>query len=154
MREAAAFLGQEGVRVEPTLLDINPSHLSARYGLSAVVGDATRIPLATKSFDVISCSLFMHHLEPPQIKQFLSEAVRVARHAVIINDLKRSYLHLLFVKVGLQFFGNRLTKHDGPVSIWRSYTKREMLEMIRQVHAREVEIGDHYLFRMGAILWL
>ena len=154
MREAASALAGEGVKLKPTLLDINPSHLAARDGLSAIVGDATQIPLATKSIDVVSCSLFMHHLEPPQITAFLSEAVRVSRHAVIINDLKRSYTHLLFVKVGLNFFGTRLTKHDGPVSVWRSYTKSEMLQMIRDVHPGEVEIGDHYLFRMGAILWL
>lgn len=154
MREAATTLAEEGVRVEATLLDINPSHLQARGDVSAVVGDATRIPLADESVEVVSCALFMHHLEPPEIARFLSEAVRVARHAVVINDLKRSYLHLLFVKVGVGFFGSRLTKHDGPVSVWRSYTKGEMLDMIREVHQGEVEIGDHYLFRLGAILWL
>lgn len=154
MRKAATQLASDGVAVKSTLLDINPSHLAARDGLAAVVGNATRIPLADKSFDVVSCALFMHHLEPEQIRLFLAEATRVARHAVVINDLNRSYLHLLFVVVGLQFFGNRLTKHDGPVSVRRSYTKQEMLQMIRDVHRGEVEIGDHYLFRMGVILWL
>lgn len=139
--------------MDAALLDINPTHLAGREGLTAVVGNALRIPFAENSFDVVSCALFMHHLEPDQLHIFLTEALRIARHAVVINDLKRSYLHLVASYIGMLRYRSRLTRHDAPVSIRRSYTKEEMLTMIRRVHRGEVEISDHFLFRMGAVLW-
>lgn len=153
MREAQRVLASEGVRVEAALLDINPTHMAARGEVAALAGNAMRLPLADNSFDVVSCALFMHHLEPREIAAFLRSALRVARHAVVINDLKRSYLHLAAVYLGMPGYKSRLTRHDAPVSIRRSYTKDEMLEMIRGVHTGEVEMSDHFLFRMGAILW-
>ena len=142
---------ERGVRVTVTLLDRATSHFER--GLPRVTGDALALPFADSSFDVVGCSLFAHHLEPQEIVRFVNEGLRVARRAVVINDLRRHPVHLALTYAGLPLFRSRLTRHDGPVSIRRAYTTDEMREMLRQTAASRVEITHHYLYRMGVIAW-
>ncbi len=144
-------LSQKGITVDATLLDRNFSHLNGNF--TTVVGDALSLPFADKSFDLVACSTFVHHLEPAEIIRFASEALRVARVAVLINDLRRHGFHLALVYAGFPLFRSRLTRHDAPVSIRRSYTPEELRDMLSKTRAVRTEISKHYLFRMGAIVW-
>lgn len=145
------LLKQQGISLHVTVLDKNPSHLNGRF--RAVVGDALALPFRDKSFDLVACSTFVHHLEPQEIVLFAHEALRVARTAVLINDLRRHWLHLALVYAGFPLFHSRLTRHDGPASVRRAYTPQELHEMLKNAGAVQIEISTHYLFRMGAIVW-
>lgn len=142
-------LRREGIRVNVTLLDRQASHLPA--GVTTVVGDALHLPFADNSFDFVTSSLFAHHLEPEELGDFVRCALRVARHAVITNDLLRSRMHLALVYAGLPLFRSRLTRHDAPASVRRAYTLAEMREMLRPYGSR-MKITRHYLCRIGITL--
>jgi ubiquinone/menaquinone biosynthesis C-methylase UbiE len=150
-RAAQRRLEQRGVRLRVTLLDRATSHFEP--GLPRVAGDALALPFADASFDLVGCSLFAHHLEPEQIVRFVGEGLRVAGRAVLINDLRRHPVHLALTYAGRALYRSRLTRHDGPVSIRRAYTAEEMREMLGRTPAARVEIGNHYLYRMGVIAW-
>ena len=79
--------------------------------------------------------------------------MRVATRAVLINDLIRSRLHLGLVYLGLPLFASRITWHDAPASVKRAYTLREMESMLEKLPAKRLEITQHYLYRMGVLLW-
>jgi ubiquinone/menaquinone biosynthesis C-methylase UbiE len=144
-------LAEDGITLRPILLDRAFSHLGS--GVAAVSGDAFRLPFADSSIDCVGCSLFAHHLEPEEITQFANEALRVARCAVLINDIRRNPMHLAFVYVAVPFVRSRLTRHDAPVSIRRAHTMNEMRRYLEKSEAKRVEIASHYLFRMAAIAW-
>ena len=44
--------------------------------------------------DIVSCCLFLHHLEPLQVARYLAEARRVARVAVL-SALAANWLYLV-----------------------------------------------------------
>lgn len=144
-----------GVRLQVTLLDRAQSHLknSSGNGISAVSGDALALPLADGSFDLVSCCLFVHHLEPAQVVQFVNEGLRVCRAAVIINDVVRDPIHLALVYLSLPLYRSHFTHHDAPASVRRAYTVEEMRQMLLQTTAASVEIERYPLYRMGAIAW-
>ena len=144
-------LQNRGLRLEVTLLDRAPSHLI--NGNKAVVGDALALPFPDASFDLVGCNLFAHHLASQQLLQFVDEALRVCRMAVLINDLVRNRLHLALVYAGFPLYRSRLTRHDGPASVRQAYTPQEMRALLAQTKAAQVEIYRHYLFRMGVIAW-
>ncbi len=145
------LLAADGITLRPILLDRASSHLGAE--VAAVSGDAFQLPFADSSIDCVGCSLFAHHLEPEQITQFANEALRVARSAVLINDLRRNLTHLALLYVAVPFVRSRLTRHDAPVSIRRAYTMDEMRQLLEKSRAKRVDIASHYLFRMAAIAW-
>ncbi len=154
--DVAAFTQQAlsgtGVELETVILDRVPSHLNGKY--PGVCGDALNLPFEDGSFDAVGCSLFAHHLEPPEIEKFVREGLRVARHALFIHDLIRHPLHLALAYAGFPIYRSRITRHDAPASVRRAYTVEEMDRMLRDSGtADNVEIATFFLFRMGAIAW-
>jgi ubiquinone/menaquinone biosynthesis C-methylase UbiE len=125
--------------------------IDGRY--PAVAGDALELPFKDNSFDVVGCCLFLHHLEPQQVVQFVNRALRVARHAVVINDLIRHPLHLAMIYAGYTIYRSRITRHDSVASVRRAYTVEEVRSMLQQTGAREVSTQKFFLFRMGVIVW-
>ncbi len=84
-----AFSPERGRELKITLLDRMWSHLP-RNGTSSIAGDALALPFRDGAFDVVSCSLFAHHLRARRTCAIRGEAMRVCRRAVLINDLIRS----------------------------------------------------------------
>ena len=158
----AHSLAGSGIELQPVLLDRVAEHMadgpgtknaSANGRFGAVAGDALALPFKDNSFDVIGCCLFLHHLEPQQAIQFVNEALRVARCAVLINDLVRHPVHLGLGYAGYAIYRSRLTRHDAVASIRRAYTVKEIESMMRQTSAAEIEVRRFFLFRMGVIAW-
>ena len=144
-------LQRHGLHLEVTVLDRLPSHLS--NGNPAVAGDALALPFRDASFDLLSCNLFAHHLSPPELVQFVDEALSVCRIAVLMNDLVRHPLHLSLVYAGLPLYRSRITRHDAPASVRQAYTPEEIEAVLAQTKTSRTEILRHYLFRMGVIAW-
>jgi SAM-dependent methyltransferase len=149
---AQKALAREGIELQVTLLDRISSHLPTN-GAASVAGDALHLPFQGDTFDIVSCSLFAHHLGPDKLQLFVREALRVCRCAVLINDLIRSRVHLGLAYLGLPLFRSRLTWHDAPASVRQAYTVDEMRALLSQLPARGVEITRHYLYRMGVLVW-
>jgi ubiquinone/menaquinone biosynthesis C-methylase UbiE len=180
-QEVGASLQRSGIRLNITLLDRAASHLPAipnsnnngnlssqdarvdRTGVSdphehlafgsALVADALDLPFSDSAFDLVSCSLFIHHLSPEHVITFAKEALRVCRRAALVNDLIRNPFHLALVYAGMPLYRSRITRHDAPASVRQAYTIEEMREFFQQGGAASVEVRRHHLYRMGVIAW-
>jgi hypothetical protein len=143
-RAAAAQLSHDGITLEITDLDHR-----------ALVADALALPFREATFDLVSCSLFAHHLKPEELKQFGQEACRVSRCAVLINDLIRHPLHLALVYAGFPLMRSSISRTDGVASVRRAYTPDEVRDILSSCHEPpvKIEVSRHYLFRMGVIVW-
>jgi ubiquinone/menaquinone biosynthesis C-methylase UbiE len=150
-RAAGLQLARRGISLDITDLDRVPSHLLPQH--RALVADAVALPFRDSSFDVVSCNLFAHHLQPEQLRQFAVEALRVSRHALIINDLIRHPLHLALVYAGFPLMRSYVSRVDGVASVKRAYTPEEIREIISGTEESKIDVSTHYLFRMGVILW-
>lgn len=145
-------LAQNGLTLRVTLLDRRWTHLP-HNGVPAVSGDAMQLPFRDAAFDVVSCSLFAHHFSPESLPRMSQEALRVARRAVVINDLIRSRFHLFLAQLTLPVFRNHITRHDGIASVRAAYTLAEMKSLLRELPVQGTEFSRHFLYRMGVVLW-
>jgi ubiquinone/menaquinone biosynthesis C-methylase UbiE len=149
VQTVAGELGRSGLQLDVTLLDRAASHLPVNGWMRKVVGDALRLPFQDSSFDLVSCSLFLHHLSPQKAAAFAREALRVCRTAVLVHDLIRHPIHLAFAYAGRPLYRSRITRHDAPASVWQAYTADEMISLFRDAGAADVQIQRQYFYRMG-----
>jgi ubiquinone/menaquinone biosynthesis C-methylase UbiE len=151
-------LARCGITLDLTLLDRARSHLPGRIsdGNRSVVADALALPFGDGAFDLVSCSLFAHHLCAPDLARFVREGNRVSRRALLINDLVRHPAHLALAYASRPLMHNRVAWLDGLTSVRRSYLPEELRSMIASAFcndAIQVETSRHYLYRMGVIVW-
>ena len=78
------------------------------------------------------CSLAFHHWGAPACVRVLREMDRISAHGFVVNDLVRDRVAtgLIFALTRLARM-NRLTRHDGPLSVLRAYTLPEYAQMVR-----------------------
>jgi SAM-dependent methyltransferase len=119
------------------------ARLAAIADLDLVISDGRSLPWPDRSFDVVHASLVVHHLEPGDAVAFLREAARVARLGVVVNDLVRARRHWVGARVLLPMMTrNRFTRHDGPLSVRRAYTRMELRALLAGAALRPVaEVG-------------
>jgi ubiquinone/menaquinone biosynthesis C-methylase UbiE len=106
--------------------------------------NATRLPLADQSVDVVVCVHTLHHLDEPLAVALLGECARVARRRVVALDLARGYLALtgawLLTRITSR---NRMTLADGVQSARRAYTPDEASALAARAGLSAARIARH-----------
>lgn len=117
----------------------------------AVCGDALALPFADHSVDIVTCSQVLHHFPDETAGQLLRELNRVARHRVIVADLRRSWIAiagLWTASFPLRF--HPVSRHDGIVSIRRGYTAPELAALVMHAVGRAAVVRARAGFRVTA----
>jgi SAM-dependent methyltransferase len=134
-RRISRLMARRGVdRRVIIALDRDPTAASlANAGPEAslvVRGDALNLPLPDRSIDLVLAVKFAHHFEGPPLFRLISEMARVARHRVVVLDIRRHWLaYWGFVAWSRVFTRNRLVRYDGPLSVLRGFTDEELIEV-------------------------
>lgn len=118
----------------------------ARFPL--VQHDALAIPLADRAVDFVTCSLALHHFEPPAAAALLRELARVARRGVIVNDLRRGRLPYLGARALALGPWHAMARHDGPLSVLRAYTLPEARALAVAAGLPHARVEAQPLFRL------
>lgn len=93
------------------------------------VHDALRDRLPT-GFDVVTCSLFLHHLSADDAVALLANMENAAARLVVVNDLARSRFNYCAVWIACRALsGSRVVRFDGPASVRSAFTPAEALAL-------------------------
>ena len=116
--------------------------------MACVQADGLCLPFQARTFDVVLCSTMLHHLDWQQGVALLQSMAAVARYGVVVNDLVRNRLsyyaaHLLLALMAC----HKVTRHDGPLSVLRAYSIREVREMARLAGVTPVRISTALGYR-------
>lgn len=116
--------------------------------ISVLAADARALPLPDGAVDFALCSTALHHFDEPDAVRVLRELGRVARRGVVVNDLLRSWLGVVGVHLlaATLWRGHPVTRHDGPLSLRRSYTAPELRALARRAGLCEARVRRHALW--------
>ena len=118
-----------------------------------VRGDALHLPLPDGAVDVALCTLTLHHFRNEEAVRLLEELGRVARIRVVVSDLERGRAawwgaRLLAATV---WRGNRITRHDGPLSVRRAFTMEELRALGTRAGLGSVRVRRHHPWRLAMV---
>jgi SAM-dependent methyltransferase len=131
-RDLEAWGAARGVTIRALGLERIPSaaRLAARAGVPTILGSAGSLPVRPGSVDIVTISQLLHHLVPADAVALMREATRLARHAVVVADLRRAAAACIAFRIGaavLRFDAH--TRADGLTSIARGYTADELARL-------------------------
>jgi len=83
-------------------------------------------------YDVVYCSLFLHHFSNEQAVTILASMARFARLQLVVSDLRRTAVGYGLAVLGTRLFSRSPIVHvDGPRSVEAAFTTDEILEVSR-----------------------
>jgi SAM-dependent methyltransferase len=150
---ATASALAHGVRLTVLALD-RRDVLAARAATrvaNVVVADAFAIPLRDRAVDLVTACQFLHHFGDAEIAGLAREMQRVARHRVIISDLRRSW----FAAGGLWLASwplgfHPITRHDGVASVLKGFVPGELRATLARATGCSVSVARRPAFRLTA----
>jgi len=143
---------REELEVEVTGCDFSETALEvarrsaevARLPVTFFQADVLSEPLP-EGFDVICCSLFLHHLEEAQAIGLLRSMHQAAGRTLLVSDLKRSRLGYLLAWGGIRVLSrSRICHVDGPLSVQGAFTVAEAQELARQAGLQGAQIENQW----------
>lgn len=156
LRVAAAWARKNNRQLQAVGLELNArsaqsineeSRLFAE--ISAVRGDALTLPFSDAQFDYVISSLFTHHFSNEQVVKILREMGRVAKRRIFVIDLHRHPIaYLLYTTLGKLVLHNRLLRHDGALSILRSFKTSELLELAQHAELQDIRVERRFPYRL------
>ena len=123
---------------------------SAAFGeIHPLRGDAVNLPFADKSFDFSISSLFTHHLTDEQVIAVLSQMDRVSRRGIFSIDLHRNPIAYVLYKIFCITNNiSPLVRHDGSLSILRSFKSNELLDLAAKANLQNASVERHAPYRL------
>jgi 2-polyprenyl-3-methyl-5-hydroxy-6-metoxy-1,4-benzoquinol methylase len=96
-------------------------------------------------FDVVTCSLFLHHLDEKEAIQLLRDMGQAASHLVLISDLLRSRIGYWMAFVGSRLLTRCPVVHtDGPRSVENAYTIPEIQNLAEQAGLSGAKVAKRW----------
>ncbi len=137
------------VGIEIDAAALGSAHRYQRPNLTFQLRQQPELAEPDKSFDVVTATLVCHHLTDEQLINFFRSAGRIARKAIIINDLHRHPLAYAAFACIAPLFNNRLIRYDGLISIQRSFTRKELVRILlaADFSLQRFRITWHWAFR-------
>ncbi len=144
-----------------TLKGVDVSQTALRVARERADGAGVRVELESRDvlgtglggedarFDVVMCSLFLHHLREDDIVSVLTEMKRVARREVLVSDLRRCTLGLVAAHLaGTLCTRSRIVRVDAVRSVQGSLTMDELGGLAERAGLDPVRIRRCWPFRM------
>ena len=141
---------------EVTTIGIDASHdllCASRDRLSdATCASAFSLPFRDHSIDIVFSSQLLHHFHGPDVERIVRELHRLARHAVIISDLRRSWVAAAGFWLGSRALAfDVITRHDGLVSVLRGFVAAELQTIVESATGTAPVVRQRLGYRLTAV---
>ncbi|WP_322549974.1 methyltransferase domain-containing protein [Flavobacterium psychraquaticum] len=128
--------------------------LSKEYpNISYKCEDIFSEPFSQLNYDIVLCTLTLHHFKNNQIDYLLQLFQKQARIGIVINDLHRNIIaYRAFQLICFFFRLNRMSREDGLISILRGFKKQELINFSERNQFKNYTIHWKWAFRYQWII--
>ncbi len=158
-RHIILWARRAGLRTEITATDINGDILRVAREETKIFPeihierqDLLALPYPPASFDIVLCSLTLHHFSESEAIGILRRIADIAAVGFLVNDLCRSRAAIFASLFLTRFFTrNPIARFDTPTSCARAFTEREVEAMARAADLEHFSIRRHFVCRMALV---
>jgi 2-polyprenyl-3-methyl-5-hydroxy-6-metoxy-1,4-benzoquinol methylase len=119
---------------------VNAGITNAKFSQLDVLSDP--IP---QGYDVVMCTLFLHHLSDDNIRHVLRRMAQAAAKCVVVDDLCRNRLGYLYAWAGGRLLTrSRIVHTDGPLSVRAAFTIGEIRQLAHDAGLDGAQFHRHW----------
>lgn len=141
-----------GWNVEVAGCDLSPTAVAFARQRAADAGAAVEFQRCDalqgnlpEGYDVVTCSLFLHHLDDEQAVELLRRAAAAARRLMLVSDLNRTRAGFALAWLGTRLLSRSDVVHvDGPRSVERAFTAAEALALAQRAGLQGATVGRRW----------
>jgi len=146
---------RKGVPLEVAGCDFSPVAIAKAQNRAQAQGadvhffarDVLAEPLP-EGYDVITCCLFLHHLDEPEAIDLLTKMRQATQSLALVNDLTRGRGGWWLAYLGSRLLSRSPVVHyDGPLSVEGAFTMAEALELAHTAGWENANIRWRWPFR-------
>lgn len=143
-RKAGLDVEVSGCDLSPVAIEIAESNAKQR-NVSVEFFEADALSPLPAGFDVICCSLFLHHLDEEDVVRLLMSMKNTAGKMVLVSDLIRSRIGYVLCWAGIRLLTrSRICHVDGPLSVEGAFTVKEITTLTEQAGLRGTVLTRHW----------
>lgn len=144
---------RHGLRMSIHACDISPTALSVAREVAVKAGvhdlETFRLDVLQdelpRDYDVIFCSLFLHHLSHQDAPRVLRAMAQAARSGIVVDDLLRSPLGYALCAIAPRLMSRSKIVHiDGMRSIRAAYSKAELEGLLAAAGLSSATVEYHW----------
>ncbi|MNJ98881.1 hypothetical protein D3C87_166500 [compost metagenome] len=160
LRTVAKYAKRKRLKIKLVGIDANyfsikhAEQLSTKYpNISYVCADIFEEIKQERLYDVILCTLTLHHFKDDEIITLMNGLEEQSALGIVVNDLHRNSLaYYLFVCICFIFRLNHMSRNDGLVSILRGFKKQELHDFSKQLNFKNYILKWKWAFRYQWII--
>lgn len=145
-----------GIPLEVTGVDLSPTAVAYARAAARSAGAPARFERRdvlcdppAEEFDVVTCSLFLHHLNTDAAVDLLSVMRRLVGRLGLVNDLVRSRLGKAIADVACRLLSRSPVVHtDGPRSVEGAFTTEEASALCERAGLPAATVSPRWPCRM------
>lgn len=132
----------------PRVLKVARERTKRYPEISIQAGNLLSLKYPPRAFDIVTCSLTLHHFSRDNAIRILRSMSLLSRIGYVVNDLSRSRRAAWTTRCyTLLTTRNRMTLTDSYLSVLRGFTPHEVREMAGAAGLQRVEIHAQPFFR-------
>ena len=137
------------VENNPVVLQVAREGARRFPGITVEQGNILSLDYPPQSFDIVLCSLTLHHFSDQQIIHIIASMNILSRVGIIINDLNRSWLAAWSARLySILTTTNPMTIYDGYLSVLRGFTPAELKTLAQAAGVQKFELRTRPFFRI------
>lgn len=152
----AKWCESENKKIKLIGIDGNQNSLDYAASRSDFTIDFLQADILAPNFELPQCDLlisshFIYHFQDDAFIIFMKKAQPKVKKAIILSELRRSFIaRILFYPFSLFF--NKMVRSDGLKAIRRSFTKRELSDLLGKSGFANYSVKNRLIFRLLAVV--
>lgn len=122
----------------------------ARNGVAPLGADVFHLPFPDATFTWVTISMLLHQFDDGQCVAILRELARVARRAVLVNELERDAVPLAFITLTAPIFTrNHISRVDAAASLRQAFLPGELRTLAQRAGFTSFRVRRHFPYRLS-----
>ena len=142
-----------GIDANPNVISFAAAHTPTTCRINYESENIFSEGFRTRKFDIVTATLFFHHLTDEQLIGFLKQLKGQVSKGIVMNDIHRNWFSYYAIKWLTQLFSrSRMVKHDAPVSVLRAFRKRDIIDILQRAGMLNYRIKWCWAFRWQVVV--